>query len=120
MQLAENLEFRRGIQLFNDEQFFECHEVLEEIWREAREPERTFLQALIHLAVSFYHYQNGNNVGAERQISKSLRKLSASLPQFAAVDTAALHREASAFSERLSRRERAPTFPRVTSCISTC
>ena len=35
---------RRGIQLFNDGEFFECHEVLEEAWTPERGPRRLFLQ----------------------------------------------------------------------------
>jgi len=41
----------RGIELFNDAKFFECHEVLEEAWTPERGPRRLFLQALIHVAV---------------------------------------------------------------------
>ena len=35
---------RRGIQLFNDGECFECHEELEEAWTPERGPRRLFLQ----------------------------------------------------------------------------
>jgi predicted metal-dependent hydrolase len=85
---------RRGIQLFNDGEFFECHEVLEEAWTPERGPRRLFLQALIHVAVARYHCQRGNPIGASRQLRKALRKLSAYLPECEGVDTARLAREA--------------------------
>jgi hypothetical protein len=44
-------QLSQGIGLFNDGEFFRCHEVLEEAWRLERRPRRLFLQALIHLAV---------------------------------------------------------------------
>lgn len=80
-----------GTRLFNRGEFFACHEVWEDAWRESRAPHRLFLQALIHVAVSFYHEQQGNAVGAERQMRKGLKKLAGYLPVYAGVDTAALY-----------------------------
>src|SRR5260370_13907254 len=47
---------RKGILLFNNCDFFQCHEVLEEAWTKEVGPRRLFLQALIHVAVGFYHW----------------------------------------------------------------
>src|SRR5260370_39492803 len=44
---------RKGILLFNNCDFFQCHEVLEEAWTKEVGPRRLFLQALIHLPVGF-------------------------------------------------------------------
>src|SRR5207244_6470435 len=84
----------RGIRLFNDREFFECHEVLEEAWGPERGPRRLFLQALIHVAVGFYHYQRGNPRGAGSQLRKGLTKLAEYLPSCEGIDTARLYREA--------------------------
>ena len=46
---------RKGIRLFNNCEFFQCHEVLEEAWMPERGPRRLFLEALIHRAVGLYH-----------------------------------------------------------------
>ena len=62
----------QGIALFNDGEFFRCHEVLEETWRLERGPRRRFLQAVIHVAVGFYHSQRGNPAGAVAQLRKGL------------------------------------------------
>jgi predicted metal-dependent hydrolase len=82
-----------GIRLFNEAQFFECHEVLEEAWTPERGPRRLFLQSLIHFAVALYHAERGNSVGAERQLHKGLRKLAGYLPSCEGIDTARLHRD---------------------------
>lgn len=91
----------RGIQLFNDGEFFECHEVLEAAWTPERGQRRLFLQALIHMAVGWYHCQGSNPVGASRQLRKGLRKLSAYLPDYEGVDTARLAREAQALLDHV-------------------
>jgi hypothetical protein len=85
--------FARGIELFNTREFFECHEVLEEIWTPTVQPERWFLQSLIHFAVGFYHHQRGNTVGAVRQLRKGLRKIEGYLPAWGGVDTGAIEEE---------------------------
>lgn len=82
---------QRGIHLFNSRQFFECHEVWEEVWTPERGPRRLFLQSLIHFAVGLYHAERGNPVGASRQLRKGLRNLSAYLPSCEGIDTARLH-----------------------------
>ena len=67
--LADGLAcYRRGA-------FFEAHEHWEAVWVNAAEPERTFLQALIHITVALHHEQCGNSTGATRQLSRALRKL---------------------------------------------
>ncbi len=102
---------QRGIELFNSREFYECHEVLEDIWRPTQGEDRFFLQALIHLAVGFYHHQQGNQIGAEKQLRKGLRKLAGYLPTFQGVDTAKLYREARAALETILSGGRIENFP---------
>src|SRR5438552_4335797 len=92
---------QRGIQLFNDGEFFVCHEVLEEVWTPQRGPRRLFLQSLIHVAVGAYHDTRGNPVGACRQLRKALRKMEAYLPECEGVDTARLYRDARKLLEEI-------------------
>ena len=100
--MAED-SFARGIRLFNEGQYFDCHEVLEEIWTPERGPRRLFLQSLIHVAVGLYHHERSNRVGAERQLRKALRKLAPYLPAYEGVDTARLHADARACLDRVLR-----------------
>lgn len=48
---------RKGIQLFNDERFWESHEVLEQPWRALKGLEKNSVQGLILTAAAFVHYQ---------------------------------------------------------------
>ena len=94
MPFSMNERVRRGIRLFNNREFFECHEVLEEEWTPETGARRLFLQSLIHMAVGFYHAQRGNRVGAVRQLRKGLKKLAGYLPSCEGIDTLRLHRDA--------------------------
>jgi predicted metal-dependent hydrolase len=107
--------FEHGIELFNGCAFFECHEVLEDLWRPERGARRLFLQGVIHLAVGFYHHQQGNRIGAERQLRKGLKKLAGYLPEYEGIDTALLYRESVACLEQISRGEVPVAFPQIRS-----
>ena len=102
-----------GIQLFNTRQFFVCHEVLEEVWTPERGPRRLFLQALIHLAVGLYHWEQANPVGAIRQFRKGLGKLAAYLPECEGIDTARLHADSYRALENIERGARDWPYPAI-------
>jgi uncharacterized protein len=65
----------RGISLFNSGHFFEAHEVLEEVWREAPAIEKKFWQGLIQTAVAFHHRSVGNRIGAKSLLDRAVRNL---------------------------------------------
>ena len=58
--------YLRGIELFNACDFFESHEVWEELWTEYRGDSRKFYQGLIQAAVALHHFGNGNIRGAKK------------------------------------------------------
>lgn len=77
MQPHEKHErFERGLAHFNTREFFEAHEVWEEVWLTEDEPERTFLQGLIQIAAAFHHYRRGNSEGAESLLAAGIVKIS--------------------------------------------
>src|SRR6202035_3590967 len=69
-------KFQRGISHFNAQEFFEAHEVWEEIWLLEAEPEKTFLQGIIQIAADFHHYCRGNTDGTESLLAAGIVKLS--------------------------------------------
>ena len=82
--------FRRGLDCFNQRQFFTCHELLEEIWLEEPEDEKPFYQGLIQVAAAFHHHQRGNPVGLESLLRAGVEKLRRYPPTFHGVDLAAM------------------------------
>ena len=105
--------FEEGIRLFNQREFFTCHEVLEEVWTPERGPRRLFLQSLIHVAVGFYHHGRGNNLGAVRQLRKALRKLAPYLPECEGIDTARLYDDAQAVLHRIEAGAPVGEYPEI-------
>src|SRR5882672_8378928 len=67
--------WEEGIQLFNEEKYFECHEAWEEIWKLSSGEEKTFLQGMIQAAVAILHSKRGNAEGASSLREKSQGKL---------------------------------------------
>jgi uncharacterized protein len=58
--------YLRGIEQFNQRNFFESHEVWEDLWIGESEPSRSFYKGLIQAAVALHHYGNGNFDGAKK------------------------------------------------------
>ena len=76
----------RGLELIRAGAYFEAHEELEDEWREAPDPERDFLQGLVHVAVAWYQAGRGNRPGCERQLEKAMRRLGPYRPSHRGVD----------------------------------
>jgi predicted metal-dependent hydrolase len=57
------------IEFHGPRDYFECHEILEEYWKEAPKPERRQIWVgLIQLAVGLYHQRRGNFSGAAKML----------------------------------------------------
>ncbi len=67
--------FIKGIDEFNRQLFFECHETLEELWLEERGEDRKFYQGIIQIAAGYYKLQQGVPVGALKLWRTGLEKL---------------------------------------------
>lgn len=68
--------FQEAVTLFNQGDFFECHEVLEDLWRPLSPScEKTFLQGLLQVGVGFHHWRNGNLTGAKNLLEAGCEKL---------------------------------------------
>ena len=56
-----------------DEDYFECHEVMEELWiEERRDP---LWQGLLQVAVGLYHHSNANISGSIKLFEQALEKI---------------------------------------------
>ena len=75
-----------GIELFNAREFYECHEVLEEIWLAEPEHIRTLYQGILQVGVAFYHLGRGNFRGATSLLETGITYLRAFTPRCMGVD----------------------------------
>ena len=69
--------YQRGIRLFNAREFYDAHEVWEDVWRESQGAEKRFLQGLIQAAVAFHHHSTGNVAGACSLMERARKNLAA-------------------------------------------
>jgi len=98
-------EFYKGLELFNREYYYECHDVLEEIWGDAKGKNKIFYQALIMSAVSLYHFGNENLVGALSCYRKALHEFNRLPDHFLRLDIRTFVESLSEFYRGLSGGE---------------
>src|SRR3989337_1391414 len=82
---------RKGIEEFNAWRFYDCHETLEDVWRESggkntREAAAGFYQGLIKLAAGFHHLLRGNHRGTVALLRDGLALLDPFRPAYLGVD----------------------------------
>lgn len=107
--------YLHGISLFNAAQFFEAHEVLEDVWRAAPAPERKFLQGLIQVAVALVHFSRGNQVGCRSVMERARRNLSAYPAAYGGLDLHSLRSSLDQWCLALDHARPMPPLPRFES-----
>ncbi len=75
----------KGIALFNQQRFFEAHEVWEIAWKKAQGEEKVFFQCLIQIAAALLHAERSNWRGAEALRNKARSKLNGLPPHIAGI-----------------------------------
>ena len=71
-----------ALSLFNRRYYWETHEVLENIWKDANGRNKIFYQAIIQTSAALYHVLNANPQGVLRLASDAKNKLQSFLPEF--------------------------------------
>lgn len=104
---------RHGIELFNRGEFFEAHEVLEDVWRVAPQAERKFLQGLIQVAVALHHHSTGNLAGARSLLERGAGNLKGYPANFAGIELTALLQTLARWSSSLNDGVDPPPLPRL-------
>lgn len=103
-------QYREGIRLFNEEDFFECHEVLEELWSEQQGESKKFVQGLIQAAVGLFHFGNENFGGAKKLYISARDKLLPFGEEYWGIDLGRFLRDyQTCFQELLDNTEAYPT-----------
>lgn len=64
-----------GLELFNHREFYQSHECLEALWREASEAERPLLRAAIQLAAAYLKIEQGQYEPAKRLFCRAIAQL---------------------------------------------
>lgn len=94
--------FYEGIRQLNNQQFYDCHDILEALWFEAMEPEKSLYQGILQIAVGCYHLENHNLRGATILVGEGLRRLRQSEElDYAGFDLADFIEQGAALLEKL-------------------
>jgi hypothetical protein len=102
-------QYLEGLRLFNAEDFFESHEVLEDLWTETHDEYRKFYQGLIQAAVALLHFGNGNLGGAKKVYITSRKYLEPYRPNFSGLDVSRfLDDMAFCFQELIDNQQQYP------------
>lgn len=74
LEVARTMQdkFDEGCEHFNKREYFEAHEVWEDLWNEETGPRHAFLQCLIQVAVALHHSENKNWTGTRKLFASSL------------------------------------------------
>jgi uncharacterized protein len=104
---------REAISLFNNRQFFECHEILEAFYQETEAANKPFVEALIQIAAAFRIFAEFAEVrGPARMIYQALVRFENYQPDFLQVRV----KELSAALETWAKQaQQAPNPPPVSS-----
>jgi hypothetical protein len=92
-----------GITLFNQGEYFECHEVIEQAWNEEKSSVRVMFQGVLQIGVACHHIQNKNWRGAMKLLERGLPKTRRFAPTCMGLDLAKLLADAEAIRQELIR-----------------
>jgi predicted metal-dependent hydrolase len=120
MEAQDDPRLQKGIEEFNQQLFFECHETLEEIWLEERGEDRKFYQGIIQIAAGYFKLQQGVPAGAIKLWRMGLEKLEPYSPVYLGVELASFSAAVKRHLDELEMVQKtgipSPTFAAPTLC----
>ena len=110
--------YLKGIEYFNECDFYEAHEVWEELWTDYGGDDRKFYQGLIQSAVALHHFGNGNIRGARKLYHSSRSYLEPYRPLHLGLDLDRFFAQMeTCFAEVLASQEEYPKIEVVADLI---
>jgi predicted metal-dependent hydrolase len=91
----------RGLELFNEGEYFEAHEALELAWRAEHGPVRELYRGVLQIAVAYHHILRGNYRGAVKMFLRARGWLAPFPDQCQGIDLAGLRADAAGVEDAL-------------------
>jgi uncharacterized protein len=85
--------FSEARELFNGERYWECHEVLEGVWRTKHGDEKRLLQGIILVCAAFVHHQKGEDTIALGVLRRGIKQLEYPTPAYGGFSVSRLKRD---------------------------
>ncbi|WMT39423.1 DUF309 domain-containing protein [Paenibacillus sp. D2_2] len=89
-----------------DRDYFECHEVMEELWlAQGSDP---LYKGLLQVAVGLFHFRYGNVIGARKMLHSAEERLKSYPMDCLGIDLGKLRSEAALYAAKLEAYEHSP------------
>lgn len=83
-------QWLQGIDEFNRQDYYACHDTLEALWMDSVDPDRKFYQGVLQIAVGCYHLHNHNLKGAIILLGEGIGRLPYYQPVYEGIDVSRL------------------------------
>lgn len=100
---APPLKLLEGIGQFNRGEYYECHETLEDIWRDEQGKIRDLYKGILQIGVAIFHAKRSNLNGAMRLVSSGMELLAPFAPECMGIDVTDLLQSAGRFRDELNK-----------------
>jgi hypothetical protein len=94
---------QEGLKLFNQGDYFECHEIIEDAWNKETDSVRVMYQGILQIGVACYHVKNRNWRGAVKVLERGVPKIGRFAPGCMGINIAQLLVDAEAMRQELLR-----------------
>lgn len=74
-ELRQDPRLARALERFNSGDWYEAHDLFEELWHETQGPSRPVLQGVLQIAVAHLHLERGNHHGATVLLGEGIGRL---------------------------------------------
>ena len=109
--LVADSRFEASVALFNQADWYACHDGFEELWHETQGESRAALQGILQIAVAHLHLERGNQRGATVLLGEGLGRLRRYGASHLGLDLEALRHSALARLTALQRGESLVALP---------
>ncbi len=86
MLLTKADKLTLGMEYFNNERFWECHEVLEGVWKNTHQGEKELVQGIILVAAALVHYQKNETDICLSILKRAVEKFSNAGGKYYSID----------------------------------
>ncbi|WP_199245789.1 DUF309 domain-containing protein [[Phormidium] sp. ETS-05] len=94
-------EFWQGVNQFNHQDFYACHDTLESLWLEASQADKHFYQGVLQISVALYHLSNHNWRGAAILLGEGISRLRHYQPTYFSINVEQLIDDSAAILSQL-------------------
>ena len=105
----------QGLACYQSFEFCAAHEHWELVWLTLREPEKSFLQALIQTSAAFHHLGRGNLRGAQSLLRRAHMRFQSCPPSLAGIAVEPLRHDVASWLHALQGTDapRPAAYPRI-------